>query len=277
MNITYFPNQIAQNAPPVLEAFLSSCRQDGHTTIADSLTADAAVIWSQVWAGRMRKNHKIWQTYRSTGRPVFVLEVGSLQRGVTWRVGKNGAHSFEHFGATGQSSDRARLLNLKLHPWNTLGNYVMICTQRGDSEQWAGQPELEQWVSDTIKKIKAYTNRPIVLRPHPRFQLHQTWPGVTLYQPQHVPNTYDSFDFEHALINAHAVVNWNSGPGTRAILHGVPAFVGPSSLASTVGNNDFSQIETPLRPDRQQWLNDLAYTEWTVPEIAQGLPLRRLI
>jgi hypothetical protein len=29
-------------------------------------------------------------------------------------------------------------------------------------------------------------------------------------------------------------------------------------------------------PDRQQWLNDYAHTEWTVTEIADGLPLTQL-
>jgi hypothetical protein len=29
-------------------------------------------------------------------------------------------------------------------------------------------------------------------------------------------------------------------------------------------------------PDRAQWLNDYAYTEWTVEEIAQGTPFSRL-
>jgi len=34
MNIAYFPNQIARNAPPVLEAFLHSCREAGHEPVA---------------------------------------------------------------------------------------------------------------------------------------------------------------------------------------------------------------------------------------------------
>ena len=31
-------------------------------------------------------------------------------------------------------------------------------------------------------------------------------------------------------------------------------------------------IETPSRPDRQQWLNDLCWTEWTQEEMEQGIP-----
>ena len=41
-------------------------------------------------------------------------------------------------------------------------------------------------------------------------------------------------------------------------------------------NKDFTTIGMPKRPDRTQWLNDIAYTEWTLEEIAQGKPLNRL-
>ena len=86
--------------------------------------------------------------------------------------------------------------------------------------------------------------------------------------------TYDDFDFEPT--RYHAVVNWSSNPSTQAVIAGVPAFVGPSSLAYDVSNHDFSTIENPIMPDRTQWLNDLAYTEWTIEEISQGIPLKRL-
>jgi hypothetical protein len=35
-------------------------------------------------------------------------------------------------------------------------------------------------------------------------------------------------------------------------------------------------IEDPIMPDRTQWLNDYAHTEYTLDEIAQGIPLKRL-
>jgi hypothetical protein len=277
MNIAYFPNQIARNAPPVLEAFLHSCREAGHNPVANSMTADAAVIWSQVWDGKMRKNQQVWQTYRNSGRKVFVLEVGSLQRGVTWRVGLNGVNGTGYFGATGQGPERANQLALNLQPWRKHGNYVLICTQRADSEQWAGQPALDHWVDNVVKELQKYTVRPIFIRPHPRFRLNRTWSGISVYYPKPLENTYDSYDIETSFWDAWAVVNWNSGPAVTAAMHGIPVFVGASSMAAPVGNRELAHIEMPLRPDRQQWLNDLAYTEWTVSEIAQGLPLARLL
>ena len=245
--------------------------------MADSMTADAAVIWSQVWAGRMRNNQQVWQEYTQTGRPVFVLEVGNLQRNITWRIGLNGINSFACFGAIGQGSDRAQKLGLTACPWTHQGSRVVICTQRGDSEQWVDQPAPEVWAGEIIKQIQQHTDRPIVIRPHPRFRFQSSCPGVEIARPVPVPGTYDSYDFAQTLSNTWAVINWNSGPGVESVLAGVPVFTSSSSLCAPVGNFDLANIEKPLRPERQQWLNDLAYTEWTVEEIKQGLPLARLL
>ena len=91
-----------------------------------------------------------------------------------------------------------------------------------------------------------------------------------------VAGTYDDYNFNDALTNAWAVVNWNSNPGVQSVIAGVPAFVGGTSLAATVGNTSLAMIEHPYRPDRTQWVNDLAWTEWTVEELAQGVPISLL-
>jgi hypothetical protein len=33
-------------------------------------SADVAVIWSQLWHGRMKHNQGVWETFRRNGRPV---------------------------------------------------------------------------------------------------------------------------------------------------------------------------------------------------------------
>jgi hypothetical protein len=167
-------------------------------------------------------------------------------------------------------------LGIELQPWQTSGNNIVIACQRADSEQWQGQPALHQWLSQTVTTIKKHSDRPIVVRSHPRQRL-QHIEGCVYETPQSVINTYDSFDFDRSLKNAWCVVNWNSGPGSQAVINGVPSFVGPTSLAAPVANIDLTQIENPLRPDRDQWLNHLAHTEWTTQEIATGLPLRSLL
>jgi len=78
--------------------------------------------------------------------------------------------------------------------------------------------------------------------------------------------------------DVHCTISWSSNPGIHSVINGVPAFVSTHSLAYPVANDiDFlHDIERPMMPDRQQWLNDYAHTEYTVEEISQGIPLKHL-
>lgn len=277
MKFSLFDNFGARNSTPVFQAMAQALDMRGHEVIKHSMDADVAVIWSVLWQGRMKPNQGVWEYYRNTGRPVMVLEVGGLRRGTTWRVGINGVNGAAEFGSRGQDQQRADALGLELKPWTNKGDHIVIATQHYNSQQWAGQPPVQQWIQDCVDQIRQHSSRPIIVRSHPRAAITLSIPGVTLQAPNHINDTYDCYDFQEVLDRAWAVINWNSNPGVESIINGVPAFVGPTSLAVPVANLDFSQIETPRRPDRQQWLNDLAYTEWTVEEIALGLPLDRLI
>lgn len=275
MNLSYFPNNIALNGNEVMQAFIKGCQRLGINTVANELNADVAVIWSMLWAGRMQSNQSIWTHYRSQGKPVVVIEVGAIQRGHTWKIGLNGINGSGYFGSGGNDSQRADMLKLIADDWRKPGKEILICLQRSQSHQWSQMPSTEIWLSDTIRKIRSYTDRPIIVRPHPRQRLKGSWKDVTVQVPLKLVGTYDDFDFD-----AHktwAVVNWNSNPGVLSVMSGIPAFVGGDSLAAPVGNLDLASIENPRRPDRRQWINDLAYTEWTVEEIASGLPLSRLL
>ena len=222
----------------------------------------------------MKNNQAVWQHFRNQGKPVIVLEVGMLQRGHTWKMGINGTGSAASYGH-GLDLQRPQKLNLQLKPWHTTGDDIVVALQRDDSEQWAGQPPVEKWLKQTVNQLRQVTQRSIVIRSHPRREV-VVLPGCVIDKPLSMPNTYDDFDFDRVLNNAWAVVNWNSGPGSQAVMSGVPAFVGRDSLAAPVANLDWSQIETPARPDRSEWLINLSHTEWTCDELATGKPIARL-
>jgi hypothetical protein len=275
MRVSIFDQYGALNSAPVFAAIRAGLDHIGieHTSMDSS--ADVAVVWSMLWAGRMKPNHEIWNLYRSTGRPVIVAEVGMLRRGLTWKLGINGTGLTANYGQ-GSIPNRASSLGLTLKPWTDSGYNIVVACQRSDSEQWAGQPPTVAWLTETARKIRQYSDKPIVIRPHPRQRISEI-PGCVIESPRPVPGTYDSFDYNQCLKTTWAVVNHNSGPGSQAIINGVPAFVGASSLAAPVANLDLSQIENPLRPDRTQWIEQLAHTEWTTTEIESGVPLQRLL
>ena len=269
----------ALNSKPIFDAFRLGCHSLGFTCVDNSDDADVDVIWSVLFSGRMAANKAIWERNTANAKPTIVLEVGGINRGTTWKVGLNGINRDAYFGPSNNNNDRHRLLGLSLKPWRTHGEYILICGQHDKSLQWQNMPAMSTWVMNTIDAIRAHTNRPILFRPHPRCPLpniEHEFKNVTRQNPVKLNGTYDDYDMQFDRV--HAVVSYSSNPGIHSILNGVPAFVGTSSLAYDMGNDiDFiHDIEAPLMPNRQQWLNDYAHTEWTIQEIAQGIPLKRL-
>ena len=277
MKFSLFREHGAQNSKPVFDAFADSLVSNGHMVVDNSYDCDVGVIWSVLFNGRMAPNKKVWEDFHNLNKKIIVLEVGGLVRGKTWKVAINGINRDANFGSSGNDSARANELGLTLKPWSLGGDRIIICGQHDKSNQWKDMPTMSTWLLNTIKEIRERTDMPIVWRPHPRCPvpgIEHEYKNVKREQPIQVRDTYDDFDFD--CTGAYAVVNWSSNPATHAVMQGVPVFVGPSSLAWPVGNKDFSTIGMPKRPDRTQWLNDIAHTEWTLDEIAQGKPLNRL-
>jgi len=277
MKFSLWTNHGALNSKPVFEAFATSLVNAGYNVVYNSDDADVAVIWSVLWNGRMAANKKIWSARRKRDMPVIVLEIGSINRGTTWKVGLNGINRDAYLGPSGNDTERAKSLKIKTQPWKNSGNHILLCGQHEKSQQWDNMPEMNEWISSTVTRIRQHTNRPIVVRTHPRSRHRVVHPLNTIAaMPTKIPGSYDNYDL--SFDDAWAVVNWSSNPGIQAVLEGIPAYVSRHSLAYEVANDidDFSNIENPNRPDRQQWVNDYAHTEYTVSEIANGIPLKNL-
>ena len=275
MKISLWKQYGALNSGPVFDAFAISLVDNGHTVVYNDNTADVDVIWSVLFNGRMAGNKAIWENKK----PTIVLEVGGINRGVTWKVGLNGINRDAYFGDNDNDSTRADSLGLVCKPWRSNGDYVLICGQHDKSLQWQSMPRMSNWFLETYDEIRKHTDRPILFRPHPRCRLEHIERGlkhVTRQEPKQIANTYDDFDM--GFNNVHCTISYSSNPGIHSIIAGVPSFVSTHSLAYPVANDiDFlHDIEQPMMPDRQQWLNDYAHTEYTVEEISQGIPLKHL-
>ena len=274
-NIAYFPLQAAGNSGPVMAAMLESLHGAGIRSEENSMTSDAVIIWSVLWSGRMAKNREIYQHYRNLGRPVIVIDIGSLRRGITWKVAVNNITAEGYYGHT-QDLDwhRPARLGISLGTVHRSRSHIVIAAQNSASLQVQDLESMEIWISQQIDEIRKHTDRAIVVRPHPRSRLavSRLPPNVTVEFPRRVPNTYDSFDMQ---FDCHAMVNYNSGPGIQAAVQGVRPMVHSSSLAHPVSVS-IQDIERPYDINRDQWLVEICHTEYTVEEIAQGLWLKRL-
>jgi hypothetical protein len=278
MRVAYFPNQCAQNSKPVMSAVLSSLNKHGHQTVENSWDADAVIIWSVLWSGRMAANQAVWSHYRSLGRPVIVIDVGALYRGETWKVALNSITANGYYGHKENLDwDRPRKLGISLALNFTRNPRIIVAAQHARSLQTVGLSSMEGWIVQQVEQLRTVTDRPIVVRPHPRSPLNWAGlvhlpPDVVIEQPQKIANTYDSYNLA---FDCHAIVNHNSGTGIQAALAGTRPIVDSTSLAHPV-SIQIENIDQPYTVDRDQWLTEICHTEYTVQEIQQGLWLQRL-
>jgi hypothetical protein len=166
-------------------------------------------------------------------------------------------------------------LNLTLKNYRSSGDHILICLQRNGG--WSmGKVDIQEWAVNTINTIRQFTDRPIIIRPHPG---DKTSKGVI--QPGN-PNCRIKFskavrlstnvNLVDDLRNCWAAVNYNSSPVVGAAIEGVPIFVmDPNkSQCAEIANTDLSQIENPQMPDRQSWVERLAMFHWNFEELKSG-------
>ena len=281
MKIEIWPLHGPLNSKDVFEKFITSLENSGEQVFVNQRVhdADVAVIWSVLWQGRMRKYKEIWDRYRNANKPVIVIEVGGIKRNETWKIGINGINREADFANQNIDNDRWKKFHIDLKPWKQTGENIIICGQHDTSHQWRNNPPMSKWFDEQITEIRKYTDRPIVIRPHPRNRVTidvKKYKGVTMVEPRRDMNTYDDTDLAERLKSAWALVSHSSNPAMMAVFAGIPVYVSEASLSYEVGNHSFTNINNPAMPDRQQWANRLAHTEWWPDEIQNGLPWSRI-
>jgi hypothetical protein len=257
-----------------MTAMLNSLRNAGIATIENSMVADAVIVWSVLWSGRMASNKQVYEHYRAQDKPVIVVDVGALYRGETWKIAVNHINRLGYYGHTENlDMDRPRKLGVSLAINLSRNPAILIAAQHRFSLQLANQDH-EAWIIEQIELIRQVSDRPIVVRPHPRspLQMASLNKTITVEKPQKIANTYDSYNMH---FDYHAVVNYCSGPGIQAAISGTRPIVGVYSLASPVSVK-IENLDKPYDTDRDQWLVEICHTEYTVKEIEQGLWLQRL-
>lgn len=262
----------ALNSPPIFEAMEHGIKSQGHEIVQDN--EDVSVIWSVLWAGRMRNNKLIYENARHNNKKILIIEVGNLKRGDTWRISLDNINNLGYFGNSDDLDPlRPVKLGVALKPSPSIKRgEILIACQHQESLQWQGMPHMKDWVAETIEKIKKYTRRRIIVRYHPRSSFPFKMPGIIVERPTPVPMTYDDFDIFY---NYHCIINYNSGPAVQAVIHGTPVLCDQSSLAAPM-SIQWQDLDNPSLPDREEWFVKLCHTEWTVEEIRKGVPISRI-
>jgi hypothetical protein len=149
--------------------------------------------------------------------------------------------------------DRWKALKLEkeLRPWRKGGRKIVIADTLPDYWNVRGLPE--DWSYQMAQYLKIRTDRPIVVR-----------------------QKESSVSLQDDLKDAHCLVAHGSIAAVEAVVMGTPVFVDRESAAALVGRIGFDDIENPVYPERQQWLNSLAYCQWNEAELCNGTLFRML-
>lgn len=167
-------------------------------------------------------------------------------------------------------------LNLILKDYRTTGNHILLCLQRNGGWSMDGY-DVQTWTIDTIKKLRAVTDRPIIIRGHPndsnaKRYLDPKNPECKIRGFTNVFFSEFGRSLEQDLVNCWAVVNHNSSPTVGAAIEGYPVFVSDPerSQCRIIANTDLSKIENPNLPDRQTWIEKISMSHWNFDELRSG-------
>ena len=160
-------------------------------------------------------------------------------------------------------------LNIKIKPAQSRDGYILVGMQRDGGFSMKALNPLN-WLENKIYEIRKYTNREIVVRPHPgKFDMKEFVPF------QHKQNVRVIDPTKSTLLEnlqgTHSSVFFNSSASVAAVLEGVPVFVDDASAVTwSVAHHTVSQIESSRAFEREQWLWDLASAHWSDEDAQAG-------
>jgi hypothetical protein len=209
--------------------------------------------------------HKIMKQCWEDGRDFYYVDTGYFgneQNSANpngwkyWhRIVKN---NLQHGEIVARPDDRFKQFNKTFQPWKKTGRAIMVAAPDEKPCKFYGIDK-NQWVSDTVNKIKKHTDRPVVVRER---------------APNRIDRTVNDTLQQALDRDIFALVTYNSVAAIEAIFHGIPAFtMAPVNAASPVSLQDLSLIDTPYYADSDKlyaWACHLAYGQFHVNEMKSG-------
>ena len=150
---------------------------------------------------------------------------------------------------------------MELKPWRKNGSNILVCPPTEKSLYIHGLTQ-SQWIDQTMKQLKHYTDRKIIIRTKP---------------PPDQRRMGDSL--QQCLIDndIHVLVTGESGSAIEAIMDGIPAIVSDLSAAAPVAVTNIADIDNLVYPDREKWIYSLSYGMFSNDEVINGTAYKILM
>ncbi len=250
-----------------------------------------------------KPDNKTDETYRyikSTGKPYLVCELSCFRENSykgdadNWYFTLGWFHFLRqgYFNNNNCNPDRwnniKHIQNLKVKPWNTKiedNDYALICLQKVNDSTMIPMHEThgkyKNWLLLVINQIRnLYPKMPIVIRPHLRTKESNYEFALNRFGLISVSTTWQDRNFFEGgdglyqdLLHARFVVSYNSNVLTQCALMGKPAVcwdIRSMAAPACLDPSQMHDISLVHTINRDQWLNNLGYTQWSRAEIRDG-------
>jgi len=174
------------------------------------------------------------------------------------RIVKN---DLQHSDIIPRPDDRWKRLGLQVKQQTRTGKHILLVLPSEKPCKFY-KINLDEWIEETVFKIKRYTDRPIKIR-------HKA--------PRHERLKNTIFD---DLKNCHALVTYNSIAAVESVISGVPAFTLAPTAADPVCDKDLRKLENPTIHHKDKlhaWAHHLAYGQFHIEEFKNGTALKILL
>ena len=272
-----------------LESFAKGC--GGDLVSSDDLAKyDCAVIFGSYKHERGKSAHQGKGKVIDSGIPYVQIETQLIGRPITtalhneFRVGVNGfLWDTARWGFEFIKEDRSKKVFGRngydpLVEWRTSGDFILVCMQKVGDASLRGR-DIFHWTEDTVRTLRQFTERQIIVRPHPlyRKKTQQAKCRDTVCQYFNVKwqetdlTSSDFIPIEQQLKDAWCTISYTSGSGIDSVLQGTPHIAcDKGSMVYDVSSKSLAEVENPYRGDKSEWANKIAHCQWNLDEFESG-------
>ena len=217
---------------------------------------DVLVLWN-----RKPRTEGDIRRFHAAGARVLICENGYIGQDAKGQQlyaialdGHNGSGRWEVGGP-----ERWHERGIDCKPWQAeKRGHIVVFAQRGIGSKDMASPN--QWDSRTAGALRVETGREVIIYSHP---------GLPACHPRIADEVARQVE------GAYCVVVWASARGVRALVEGVPVvYHAPHWIAGKAASHG---VLTRRMGDRLPAFVDLAWAQWTLEEIAAGVPFTRLL
>ena len=256
----------------ILRGFLV-CGDDASISDSSYLDCDVAVVMYSPRLGKFSSTRACRRIRNLHPKNLLILEMPIFRDTKEWycRLGFDHVHGGGRFSAGAVDDKRFESLGLTVKPWKTSGEAIIVASQINDDYSLDGI-DIDEWTKDVANFLVRRNKLDIAIRPHPLARYEVASRGDLASEVQ-----ISDYTLEEDLKRAWRWVSFTSGSSIDAVLSGVPSVtLSRNNFAWEVSSHNICNLEHPATPDRRDWLNRLAYSQWKFDEIADGVAWRHI-